>query len=358
MANVKQVHYDISNILKTNANFYLIWGEKSNGKSYQVKHLAIENYLKTGNRFILMRRWREDISTLWIEQYFNDVDVKKLTKGKYNIIVVYKKTLYFANVNEDGKAVRGEKIGYVMALSTEQHMSGASFLDVDMIIFEEFMERGVYISQESTKMMITYNTVDRKSGRTKLFMVGNTISRVNPYLVDWNLLPIVRKQKQGDIDVVTFHNETNDVKLAIEYCKASGGKQMSIGSASSMIEKGSWQSEPQPHLPKSKKCYKTLFRFVFQFKDFRFLCEYLQDKEEKEKRCWFVYPKYTEIYPNTFVISDKINISPYWQRDIYNVNINEKIKRLFQSFRENMIFYSDDLTGTDFKESIDFEIRR
>lgn len=141
MANVKQVHYDISNILKTNANFFLIWGEKSNGKSYQVKHLAIENYLKTGNRFILMRRWREDISTLWIEQYFNDVDVKKLTKGKYNIIVVYKKTLYFANVNEDGKAIRGEKIGYVMALSTEQHMSGASFLDVDMIIFEEFMER-------------------------------------------------------------------------------------------------------------------------------------------------------------------------------------------------------------------------
>lgn len=141
MSNIKQIHYDITNILKTNANYYLIYGEKSNGKSYQVKHLAIDNYLKNGMRFILLRRWREDISTLWCEQYFNDVDIKKLTNGKYNIIVVYRKTLYFANVNEDGKTVRGEKIGYVMSLSTEQHFSGASFLDVDFIIFEEFMER-------------------------------------------------------------------------------------------------------------------------------------------------------------------------------------------------------------------------
>ena len=216
----------------------------------------------------------------------------------------------------------------------------------------------MYISQESSRLMIMYNTIDRKSGRTKLFMVGNTISRVNPYLVDWNLLPIVRKQKQGDIDVVTFHNETNDVKVAIEYCKSSGGKQMSIGSASSMIEKGDWQSEPQPHLPKSKKCYNVAFRFVFLFKEFKFLCELLYDKDDAEKLCWFIYPKYTDIKPNTFVISDKINISPFWQRDIYNVNINEKIKRLFQTFRENIIFYSDDLTGTDFKQSIDFEIRR
>ena len=28
-----------------------------------------------------------------------------------------------------------------MALSTEQHYSGGSYLDVDTIIFEEFMER-------------------------------------------------------------------------------------------------------------------------------------------------------------------------------------------------------------------------
>ena len=68
---IKQVHYNIDKIDKLDANFNLIYGEKSNGKSYQVKHKkAVEHYLETGKRFILLRRWREDISNLWIEQYF------------------------------------------------------------------------------------------------------------------------------------------------------------------------------------------------------------------------------------------------------------------------------------------------
>ena len=89
-----------------------------------------------------MRRWLADLSTLWIEQYFQDVDVEKLTNGKYNCISVWRKVIYLSTYNvETGKVIRGEKIGYTMALSTEQHYSGGSFLDVDTIIFEEFMER-------------------------------------------------------------------------------------------------------------------------------------------------------------------------------------------------------------------------
>ena len=141
---IKQVHYNIDRIDKLDANFNLIYGEKSNGKSYQVKHKkAVEHYLETGKRFILLRRWKEDISNLWIEQYFADVDVAKLTNNRYNCISQYRKVLYFSiyDVNT-GKTKRFEKIGYVMSLSTEQHMSSGSILDVDTIIFEEFMERG------------------------------------------------------------------------------------------------------------------------------------------------------------------------------------------------------------------------
>lgn len=107
----KQVHYNLDNIEKLGATYNLIYGEKSNGKSYQVKHKrAVENYLKTGNRFVLLRRWREDISTTWVEQYFADVDVAKLTNNKYNTITVYKKNLYLSNVTDENKVVRGEKI--------------------------------------------------------------------------------------------------------------------------------------------------------------------------------------------------------------------------------------------------------
>ena len=233
------VHYSNKNIKAKNANFNLIYGEKSGGKSYQMKHNEmIENYLKTGNRFILMRRWKDDISNFWIDRYFNeDVDINKLTNGKYNCISTYRKEIFLSNINEDRKIIRGDKIGYAVALSQEQHFSSASFLDVDTIVFEEFMERGAYIAREPEKLMIFYNTVDRGKGRVKLWLVGNTISRVNPYLKDWNLQEVVRKQKQGDIDVIEVKNENNTVKLAIEYAKSVGNKQMAIGNAKSMIDK-------------------------------------------------------------------------------------------------------------------------
>ena len=137
-----------------------------------------------------------------------------------------------------------------------------------------------------------------------------------------------------------------------------GGKTMAIGNASAMIDSGAWQTLPQPKLPKSYKKYDVLYRFGFQYKNFKFLCEYLADKEEKET-CFFIYPKYTNFKAKTIVFSDVVKVTRYYQRDIYNISIkNDKLKNCFQNFKENLIFYSSDLCGTDFKQVIDFQIRR
>ena len=369
MSNLKQVHYDIMPLKNKKCDINLIYGEKSNGKSYQAKHnialedyvdkeKVIEDYTKEGYRFIILRRWREDITNLWVEKYFSDVDVKKITQGKYNIITVYKKEIYFAVADEFGKVKRGEKIGYAMALSTEQHFSSGSFLDVHNIIFEEFMERGgMYLPKEPERLLIFYNTIDRKRGTTKLWLIGNTISRVCPYLTDWGLQPVLRSMKQGDIKVIEMPNDNNVVKIGIEYCKASGGKQMSFGQVSKMIESGTWQSDKQPKLPKSIKEYETQFKIGFQYKGFRFVGNLLSDKETKDL-VWFIYPRQKEFTEDKMLIfSDQIKQSQYWQRNIYNLSFkNERLERALATFREGNIFYSDDLTGTDFKASIDFGI--
>lgn len=353
----KQVHYNMDNIESKGAIYNLIYGEKSNGKSWQVKHKrGILKYLKTGKRFVLLRRWREDITNLWIEQYFADVDVAGLTKNKYNCIVNYRKVLYLAIASEDGKVVRGDKIGYVMALSTEQHYSGGSFLDVEDIIFEEFQERGNYLRDEAAKLEILYSTIDRKRGVTRVWLVGNAISKINPYIQDWNLDKVIRKQKQGDIDVITIHNEENDVTIAIEYCMSSGGKQMSI--KNQMIDKGIWQSDNQPKLKKSYNEYEVIYIIGFFFKGFKYLGEYIRDKETKEK-VWFIKPYVKDFKDKTIVVSDNISQSPYWICDIYNTTFkNNKLNNLLKTFREDSIFYSDDLTGTEFKKAINFIIRR
>ena len=134
------------------------------------------------------------------------------------------------------------------------------------------------------------------------------------------------------------------------------GKKLAIGSAKSMIDTGAWQSMPQPKLPKSKNEYKILFRIGFQYQGFKFLGELLQDKKDL---CWFIYPYSKDFDDNIIVFSDEIRQSIYWQCDIYNISLkNNRLRKLLDTFRENMIFYSDDLTGTDFKQAINFSIRK
>lgn len=384
----KIVHYSIDEIDSKGANVNLIWGERSNGKSYQVKHKKgvipflkdtyryYDRYYDKGNilkeaqekgkRFILMRRFKEEINAAWIESYFSDVDVESLTDGEYNMITMFRRELYLTYYDvETHKSRRGPKIGYAVSLSTEQNYAGGSYLDVSDIIFEEFMSRTTYLHDEPNKLLNFYSTVDRKRGTTKMWLVGNTITRVCPYIQEWGLNNIIFRQKQGEIKTLWIPTSDLDddfnpieVKLAVEHCKSTGNSSFVFGTHAGMLNKGEWQSDPQPKLPKSYKEYKCLFRFAFHYKTFTWLCEYLLDKETKDV-VWFIYPYSGKLKKNIIVFSDMIKTSPYWQKDIYNPLIkNKTLIDLFKTFRENRIFYSTDLCGTEFKQSIDFEIRR
>ena len=82
---------------------------------------------------------------------------------------------------------------------------------------------------------------------------------------------------------------------------------------------------------------------------------------ENKDVCWFIYPYNKEIDENNKIIifTDIIKPSIYYQRNIYDITIpNDNLKKLFSSFREDKIFYASDLVGTDFKQVIDFSIRR
>ena len=124
-----------------------------------------------------------------------------------------------------------------------------------------------------------------------------------------------------------------------------------------MIDSGSWQAQKQPKLTESYKKYKCVLRVGFQYMGFKFIGELLR---KEDVLVWFIYPYSKEFYKNTIVFSDEVKESIYYQRNIYDITFpNDDLKKLFyNTFRENMIFYSDDLCGTDFKTAIDFEIKK
>jgi hypothetical protein len=53
--------YSLSRILAKNADYNVIFGERSNGKTYATLLYGIKEYLRTGKQMAYIRRWREDL---------------------------------------------------------------------------------------------------------------------------------------------------------------------------------------------------------------------------------------------------------------------------------------------------------
>ena len=383
------IHYNIDKLDKEGSQINWILGERSNGKSYQVKHkkgilrywndgvnyhsnykdknkIIEEVILAKNRRFGLIRRLQEEIKPSVAFNYFSDIDVFKITNGMYNTFDIYRERVYLANYDIDThKTKRGEFIGYLFALSREQNYAGGSFLDITDLIFEEVITRKIYLKNEPSKLLNLYCTVDRKRGTTRLWLPGNTISRVCPYFEEWGIDKLVREMKQGDIKSVWIPTgEIDDdgvpveVKMSVEYCKSTGRSSFVIGKHAEMLNTGAWQTEPQPHLPNSIKEYECLFKVGFLYKSFKFIGEYLLDRKN-QTLVWFIFPYDKEFKKDLVVFSDVIKTSPYWFRNIYTANIqNKNVKTVLNNFTESNIFYASDLAGTDFKQVIDFEIKK
>ena len=53
----KKEYYDITNMLKTDAQYMILLGQRANGKSYQAKTTVIKDAYLNGKRFVYLRRW-------------------------------------------------------------------------------------------------------------------------------------------------------------------------------------------------------------------------------------------------------------------------------------------------------------
>ena len=90
----KPKFYDLKAILSKNADYNVIFGERSNGKTYAALKYGLENYIKTGKQMAYIRRWREDLRGKRAESLFaNHVAnglIEEMTEGKYfQINMVY-----------------------------------------------------------------------------------------------------------------------------------------------------------------------------------------------------------------------------------------------------------------------------
>ena len=341
-------YYSLNNIKKTDAQYKMLLGEKSNGKSYAVKSEVIEDAYKNGRKFVYMRRYREDLKTVDVNAYFSDAPVKDITKHYWEKVILDKGILYLANYNEEeDKFEKGPDIGRCVYLSGYEHFASQAFVDTYNIIYEEFITQRNYLPNEPAQLQKMVSTILRDRQGT-VYLVGNTINRVCPYFTEWQLTHTI-KQKPGTIEVYKFHRSGADgediiTQVAVERCESSNSTtNMFFGKTAEFIVKGGWEVYDKPKLPEENKT--MIYELLLENQGFAFVMQLMVNEDGG---------MYIYVYPYTYKRNIKRKISDKFSTDPFiTTGFNGKIKAevmMQELIKQNKVCYSDNLTGSDFEQ--------
>lgn len=350
----KEKFYTLDNILSHHADYNMIYGERSNGKTTAVLRHGLIDYIKSGykNQLAIVRRWEEDYKGKNGQQMFQSIIalgwVNDLTNGKYNSIYYYSQRWYLCHYNELGEKTAQEEEPFAMgfAITSEEHYKSTSYPKVKTILFDEFITRKYYLPEEFVKFQNLLSTIIRLRTDVTIFMCGNTINKFCPYFAEMGLSGI-KKQQKGTIDIYTYGDST--LKVAVEYSdfpskKKESNKYFAFNNPKlQMITQGGWEIDIYPHLPQKYKPNNVQYIFYIHFDG-----EYLQGNIIDIDAVMFLY-----IHRKTTPIREDNERLVYQQNPDYRRNYRTNIlkpygkvdKYIKQLIDRKKVFYQDNEIG-------------
>lgn len=348
----KNQYYRLDRILKRNAQYNVIIGERSNGKTFASLEYALNRYFENGEKFAVIRRWEEDFKSNRGAQYFDALFsegiIDRLSNGAYCGVQYRTKQWRFTYKDEGGKTKPEEEcFAYAFALTSMEHDKGASYPDVKTIIFDEFLTRSGYLPDEFVLFMNTVSTIVRQRTDVKIFMLANTVSQYAPYYKEMGLYNI-RKQEQGTIDLYNYGE--SGLRVAVEYCGESTrhDKESNVYFAFdnpklNMIKTGAFEIDIYPHLPVRYKPKDILYTFFIEYVEYLLQCEIIRVEYEY---FLYIHRKTTDIQSDKkdYIYTTEYTAKPNKRRGILKWR-DERGKRIAWFFQNHLVFYQDNEVG-------------
>lgn len=359
----KRKYYSTENIRKHDADYNIIYGGRNNGKSYDVKCSclleAIEN--PEEKKIVYLRRYDMDAKATNVSKYYGDVSLKTLTKGKYSDFMCYTNDIFLVNRDKKGKVIDKLHVGYYMGLSNAEHYKSLQYKGAYNVIFEEFITTGMYLNDEPTELLHFISTIAR-GRKMKVWLVGNPVSPVCPYMADWGLTNL-NKQAKGTIEDYVVHTGsfTEDeetglksevtIKISVEYTSIEGADQTTFGKARDSIQGGDWEIGFYPIIDSKPEKTDIMYTMFFWFDGFLLKGELVMEKDGTP--CWYIKPasKHCKMPKETDrVVSEKVCPSMTWTTRLTPLAPSED--KAFHFMKLGCIKYSDRMTGSIFEKML------
>lgn len=354
---MKELYYTLDAILKYNADYNVIYGERSNGKTTAVLKYGLKDHIDSGyeNQIAIVRRWEEDFKGKNGQQMFDGIValgwIKEWTGGKYNSVYYYSQRWYLCNYDDKGNKIAQEEFpfAYGFSITSEEHYKSTSYPNIKTILFDEFITRSYYIPDEFVKFQNLLSTIIRLRTDVKIFMCGNTINKFCPYFNEMGLKGIKNQQK-GTIDLYTYGD--SDLLVAVEYSdfpakRKESNKYFAFDNPKlKMITHGGWEIDIYPHLPQKYTPKDVIYKFyivfdeeilegnVISISDTSFLYIHRKTTPIKEDNTQLVYqqsPDYRRNYRTSIY-------KPWGKIDTYIATLVQRQKIFFQDNEIGEIF--------------------
>ena len=207
--------YSLDNILKHDSQYYIIMGERSNGKTYATCKYLIDQYFLYGKQFAYVKRYEEDIKGKYMSEVFTHLEEYILQQYAHKIKFYRGQWLVYEEGTE-GKISECKTIGYAFSIVLVNRTKGTSYPKVDNILFEEFMSIDCnYLNDELNLFLNLVSTIVRQRTTVKVFMLANTISKYSPYTAALGLK--IHRQNKGTIITKTYSDSDGfNTKFTIE----------------------------------------------------------------------------------------------------------------------------------------------
>lgn len=267
-----ETYINIPSLYSLKADVYIVFGERSAGKSYSVFKGLFDEYNATGAQFAYMRT-REDYlirGRAWaavanIKPYVE----KTLWKEEANLNY-YSGQYRKQELDRNGKWMY-KPCGYSLSIASWMKYKSNGFDEVKTIFLDEFIEDDdttTIIPLSTSEFLKGYSqqlsTIIRRRKDVKVVACANSINPKSPLFVYYNI--DARKLEQGKVYIFNRKLDDDNLKICVLYTEppkhAHVSKHLAVyeSQTTDMTITGAWQENIYPDIYKhsSWKWYAEL----------------------------------------------------------------------------------------------------
>ena len=338
---------------ETGAKYLMVFGGRSDGKTWAGKEHVLRRYLETGEQGVYLRRMVEDIRGFRGDSLFKDMmesgAIERITGGKWDKVKYRGRAWYLARFDDDLNAdvVDGAPFMFALALTDTDHNKSTSYAGVKTVIFDEFLSRTAYLTDEFTLFMNTLSTIIRDRSDVQIFMFGNTVTQYCPYFREMGIRN-VKQMKPGDMDVYEYGD--SGLRVIVQYSDVSikSKRASNVYFAFDnpklrMITGGEWELAIYPHLPYKYERGEVFFEFFIRFGDELLHAELISHGNDNFA---YIHRKTTPIKDeeNAWIYEQAHSPSPYHRRRL-TLPKTSLDRRILGYFQRDKVYYQDNEVG-------------